>query len=502
MIQRVFIKNHLSFKTLELEFGSGLNVFTGASGAGKSVLISAILAVFGLKDVGAEVIELDAMCNLNLDDISDEQPNVFKVLKQNSTRYFLNSQSISKKNLSLATSGYLKYLGAKEDKEFSNKALLELLDSLEKSKDFNELKDNFCVIFNKNQNAKSELEKIKNDESKLEELKELASFEIEKISKINPKIGELEELNELKKRISKKDKIESAWSNANGVFEYESAVIRALELCDIDSAFFSDAINELRVAKESVSFDELSDDEIEGILDRIEALSGLERRYGSIEVALNTLKTRKTELEKYEKIEFQKANLEKKIAELDEKCSILAEQISKKRTKNLPKLQEILNEFLARLYMPPLALKLEKCQISTLGSDKLEVNLGKTNLKNISSGELNRLRLAFIATRASLLKDGNCVLILDEIDANLSGKEAMSIASVLEILASDYQIFAISHQPQLSSKANKHFLIEKQGEISSAKELSQSEREHELARMISGEHISQEAMNFAKRLME
>lgn len=502
MIQRVFIKNHLSFKTLELEFGSGLNVFTGASGAGKSVLMSAILAVFGLKDVGAEVIELDAICNLNLNDIPDEKPNVFKVLKQNTTRYFLNSQSISKKNLSLATNGYLKYLSAKEDKEFSNQALLELLDSLEQTKEFDELKDDFSVIFKHNQNAKNELEKIKNDENKLEELKELASFEIEKISKINPKIGELEELSELKKRISKKDKIESAWGRASAIFECESAVITALELCDIDSAFFSDTMNELRALKESLSFDELSDDEIEGILDRIEALSGLERRYGSIEVALNTLKTRKAELEKYEKIEFQKADLEKKIAELDKKSLALAEQISKKRAKNLPKLQEILNEFLARLYMPPLALSLEVCQMSALGCNKLEVNLGKTNLKNISSGELNRLRLAFIATRANLLKGEGCVLILDEIDANLSGKEAMSIASVLEMLASDYQIFAISHQPQLSSKANKHFLVEKHGEISIAKELSQDEREHELARMISGEHISQEAMDFAKRLME
>lgn len=94
------------------------------------------------------------------------------------------------------------------------------------------------------------------------------------------------------------------------------------------------------------------------------------------------------------------------------------------------------------------------------------------------------------------------MLILDEIDANLSGREAMSIASVLEMLGQSYQIFAISHQPQLSSKAAHHFLIEKKGEISSVRELSKDEREHELARMISGEHVSQEAKDFAKKLLD
>lgn len=513
MISRLFIKNHLSFESCELSFGEGLNVFTGVSGAGKSVLMKALLSAFGLSEAIAQVVEVDAFCTLGLDDISDESPNVFKVLKQNSARYFLNSQSISKKNLSSACASFVRFLGAKESGEFENSALLGLVDALVSEKNFAKNKADFASIFKELSSAKDELEKLKTDESHVEELKELASFEINKISQINPKIGELEELSELKKRLSKRDKIEQAWEGASGIFEFESAVIRALELCERDSAFFSDTMNELRSAKESLSFEEMSDDEIEGVLDRIEALSGLERRYGSIERALEVLASKKAELEKLEKIEFEKTHLQNKVNELNSSANALASELSKARKKALPKLEAKLNEYLEKMYLPALFLELKESTMSELGLDKVEVNLGAVNLKNISSGELNRLRLAFIATSAELgdsrnsripttAKNQTGVLILDEIDANLSGKEAMSIASVLEMLGRSYQIFAISHQPQLSSKAAHHFLIEKKGEISSARELSRDEREHELARMISGEHVSQEAKDFAKKLLD
>ena len=112
----------------------------------------------------------------------------------------------------------------------------------------------------------------------------------------------------------------------------------------------------------------------------------------------------------------------------------------------------------------------------------------------------NRLRLAFIGANLEITNQGSGILILDEIDSNLSGKEAMSIATVLEKISKFYQIFAISHQPQLSSKAHSHFLVSKNGEISSVKLLNESEKITELARMISGETISKEALEFAKKL--
>jgi DNA repair protein RecN (Recombination protein N) len=94
------------------------------------------------------------------------------------------------------------------------------------------------------------------------------------------------------------------------------------------------------------------------------------------------------------------------------------------------------------------------------------------------------------------------VLILDEVDANLSGKESMSVANVLKTLSRSYQIFAISHQPQLSSKADQHFVVEKINAESTVRLLSPKERIEEVARMVSGEAITPEARELALSLLE
>ena len=254
--------------------------------------------------------------------------------------------------------------------------------------------------------------------------------------------------------------------------------------------------------RDNLSFDELNDDEIERLLDRIEALNALNRRYGSIDEALNVLKIRQAELEKYEKIEFEKSDLERKILMLNEQAIKLCAILTKHRKKAIKTLENMINSYLSRLYLSGLGLELNECAIYELGCDEVKLSLNEASFKNISSGELNRLRLAFIATKTQILGTKNGVLFLDEIDANLSGKEAMSIGEVLAMLAKYYQIFAISHQPQLSSKANHHFLVQKSGGISKVRKLENSERAGELARMISGEHISDEARNFAKKLLD
>ncbi|CAI8199632.1 MAG: DNA repair protein RecN [Arcobacter lacus] len=96
----------------------------------------------------------------------------------------------------------------------------------------------------------------------------------------------------------------------------------------------------------------------------------------------------------------------------------------------------------------------------------------------------------------------NGVLFLDEIDANLSGKESESIAKLLDILSNNYQIFAISHQPQLTAIAHSHYLVEKNNNVSSIKLLPYNDRINEIARMISGKNITQDAINFATNILD
>lgn len=506
MINRIFMKENLSFKEARLEISKGLTIFTGLSGAGKSILFKGILSAFALSESEAKLVEIELDDELDLESfgIESEEENVFKLLKEKSTKYFINNQSIAKKSLQNLSKCFIKYLGAKENNEFSNEKFLNLLDALEvqENANFSSFLEEFKKDFNAYTQVFNELGVVLEEEKKVEELKELARVQIEKISSINPKIGEYEELLMLKKKLSKKDKLEEAWSKAERIFELEKVVVEALNLSEVDASFFSECLNELRVICENQKMEDC-DFDVESLLNRIENLSYLIKRYESIENALEVLTQKKRELEHYENLSFEKKELEKKCKNLKQILEEKAQILSQTRKKNLKKLEKCLNDYLKELYMKDASLTLkENEKISPLGKDELVLDINLSHLKNLSSGELNRLRLAFIAVECKILNAGKGILFLDEIDANLSGKEAMSIAQVLEELSSFYQIFAISHLPQLSSKAHNHFLVEKKGEESRVKKLNQDERIKELARMVSGELVSDEAIEFAKTLFK
>ncbi|HEO8741032.1 TPA: AAA family ATPase [Campylobacter upsaliensis] len=506
MISHILMKENLGFKEANLKLSEGLTVFSGLSGAGKSVLFKGILAAFGFGESEAKFVELELDDELDLESfgIESESENVFKMLKEKSTKYFINNQSIAKKSLQSLSKSFIKYLSVKDNNEFSNEKFLTLLDALESAKNpkFNETKEKFEQIFKEYNENSLKLNRVLEEERRIEELKELAQTHIEKISKINPKSGEYEELLKLKKRLSKRDKIEEAWNKVGGIFEYEKAVLDALNLSEVDANFFSECFNELRIIAENQKMEEL-DFDIEALLDRISDLSYLIKRYESIEGALETLELKKKELEHYENLSFEKKELELLNRDLKEKLEKKAHILSEARVRNLGVLEDFLNDYLAKLYMKNLKLDcVQNDEINLFGKDEIKLSVSETKLKNLSSGELNRLRLAFIATECKILNSGRGIIFLDEIDANLSGKEAMSIAKVLEELSRFYQIFAISHLPQLSSKAHNHFLVEKNGKQSYVKKLEKEERIKELARMVSGEQISDEALQFARTLFE
>ncbi|EAH5546266.1 AAA family ATPase [Campylobacter upsaliensis] len=506
MISRILMKENLGFKEANLKLSEGLTVFSGLSGAGKSVLFKGILAAFGFGESEAKFVELELDDKLDLESfgIESESENVFKMLKEKSTKYFINNQSIAKKSLQSLSKSFIKYLSVKDNNEFSNEKFLTLLDALESAKNpkFNETKEKFEQIFKEYNENSLKLNRVLEEERRIEELKELAQTHIEKISKINPKSGEYEELLKLKKRLSKRDKIEEAWNKVGGIFEYEKAVLDALNLSEVDANFFSECFNELRIIAENQKMEEL-DFDIEALLDRISDLSYLIKRYESIEGALETLELKKKELEHYENLSFEKKELELLNRDLKEKLEKKAHILSEARVRNLGVLEDFLNDYLAKLYMKNLKLDcVQNDEINLFGKDEIKLSVSETKLKNLSSGELNRLRLAFIATECKILNSGRGIIFLDEIDANLSGKEAMSIAKVLDELSRFYQIFAISHLPQLSSKAHNHFLVEKNGKQSYVKKLEKEERIKELARMVSGEQISNEALQFARTLFE
>lgn len=510
MLSRFYLENYLTFDNVEIEFASGLNVFTGSSGAGKSVLMRSILSTIALDEPKASLAELtfeNFPQAVEVFDIELSDEVSIKQLKKEKVRYFINNQNSSKKNIQELISNHVKHLHHKDHSDFDNTKLLGFLDLIASKHDTNfafllqEYKENFI----QKSTLQNQLDKIIEDEKNLEDLKEFTQFEIEKINSIDPKVDEYEELLEIKEKLSKKDKIEEALQNAQDIFRVAPSVSNALDTLEVSSEFFDDCINELNnIFETSKDFlDDLEEINIEETLDRIEQLSKLQKRFGSIEKALEYKEEKIKELESYENISFEKAILEKNIKKLLDILTQQANDITTHRTNAITLATQKINYYLQFLYLDNATLQLIPTDLNTNGQDMVEFKLNNVSLDTISSGEFNRLRLALLASISefSLQSDGG-ILFLDEIDANLSGKESESIAKVLDQLAKSYQIFAISHQPQLTATAHQHFLVEKQNNISTVKRLSKEQRVEEISRMISGEEISHDARSFAQNLLK
>jgi len=507
MIERVYLKEHLSFDEVELTFNEvelnlskGLMIFTGPSGAGKSVLLQGILAIFAYFDANATMSEalLDENIDLSEFGIEVDDELIFKQIKREKIRYFINNQAVSKKVVKKIASNFIDYLTIRDVEDFSDKNLIKIVDK------FSEISlVEYDIMFSRYQTLQKELADIQTKEKKYQELKEFLQFEIDKIETINPKEGEFEELMEIKKSLSKIEKLKELLFDLETIFEYESRVNEFLELLEIDSTFFDEAMNELRnyidLALEKATF--IENIEIEEILTRLENLQSLIKRFGSIKESLDYLSKKKEELNKLENLSFQKEHLQNEIQNLYQKLLQKAFAIREKRKNGIEIFVKKLNYFLDKLYLNSASVILEDTPLNQYGIDKVSLQINQTDINSLSKGEFNRLRLALLASKIEF-ENRPKSLFLDEIDANLSGEESMSVAEVIKLLSKKYQIFAISHQPQLTSFADKHFYVGKENNRSFVKELNYDERVEEIARIISGKELKKEAILYAKQLLK
>ena len=508
MIERFYLKDYISFKEVELNLDAGLVVFTGPSGSGKSLLMSSIIASLGSLNCEASLCESSVTWDIdeNSFGIYNDEINIFKHIKKEKSRYFINNQSVSKKTMNSIANNYFRHLNLKDFSDFENTNLISILDNriFLKSNKLSSIKEKYQAIYLKHKDIKSELDKISQEQKKIVELKEFTAFEIKKIEDVNPNISEDEELMRTKRELSKKEKVTQNIDLANGIFDFEHNVYNALNSLDIEPSFIEDALNELRAILDNAQerFSALEDVDIEEVLNRIEELSALKRRYGGIKEAIEYKEQKIIELKKYENIDFTKESLEHEFEELSLELQNLASKITSLRSKELKLFNKDLNRYLKELYLKEIKVEIKKIDFTFDGVDELVLKLNDTELSKISTGEFNRLRLGILALKSETMSQNGGILMLDEIDANLSGEESMSVAKVLRQLSKYFQIFVISHQPQLTSTANQHFLVYKDKNLSKVKELDFNGRVDEIARIISGESVTNEAKTFAKELME
>ncbi|UFH60283.1 AAA family ATPase [Sulfurovum mangrovi] len=506
MIERLYLRELVTFSEAEVEFEKGLVVFTGPSGAGKSVLMSAILASFGHSTPGAA-----ALCEVNLakplklesEAYSLEEEVTIKTVKKEKVRHYIDGQNISKKALGELFAPYVQYLSVRDKGGFESEKLLAMIESslLAQDKRYKKLSKEYKKRYATYKNQLLKLNKIREDEAKLTELIEFARYEVEKIEKIDPKVREDEELMQVKHQLSRIDKIKEVMQHATAIFDAESSVQEVYRLLDKDASVFTDALNQVRADFEETESlaEELEEMDVEQILDRLSDLTALKNRYGSVEEALRYKEEKKKELTGYENIEQDKSMLENFIRMEAGELNILAQQLSRYRQKEAVEIERKLSDYLAALKLPALAFTFTAKPFDESGSDICDVLLGGSRADTLSGGEFNRVRLALMASTIGKENRGG-VLILDEIDANVSGDESIAIAEMIAQLSKVYQIFAISHQPHLSAKADQHLVVNKAAQKSEVRSLDDKERIDEIARIIAGENPTSQALEFAKKL--
>ncbi len=508
MINSLYIKDCLSFDEVKLEFDNSLVVFTGPSGAGKSVLLDAMLGMFAMKkthfDTG-EVCISNHGIHYEPFDIDDSEFCI-KKLHNPTAKHLLNSAKISKKELKVFSSKFIRFLDHKDKGEFDNSTLLEFLDKIVSHHDetHSQTLDEFRQRYIELASKQKQLIALQNEEQDIADKIEFLRYEIDQIGQNDIKSGELEKLRDMKKKFQQKEIINEAITESYGVISGFHKIDTMLARMGVDGEFFAQTTSQLHTLMENFKekFENLNENDIEKMIDQIETLSKLEKKYGSLEEAKTQQNIKREKLETLENMSFNIAILDKNIKKLEQHTAKLSKIVSQNRAKYTKLFATETDKYLVKLYMKPLNIAICDKPLDIDGEDKLDITIDGTQLRHISSGEQNRLKLSLLSAKANWDIQDKVSLFLDEVDANLSGKESEALAVVLKELSKTYQIFAISHQPQLSSLADRHILVYKQDNISKAKLLDKAGRIEEIARIISGQNITTQAKQFAKKMLE
>ncbi|HSD64365.1 MAG TPA: DNA repair protein RecN, partial [Ignavibacteriaceae bacterium] len=395
----------------------------------------------------------------------------------------------------------------------------------------------------------SELNELKKKEAYLKEKKDFYSFQIKEIDAVSPAVDEEEQIQNDLNILEHSEKLigltteiyESLFEAENSVYDQLMQIKNRIdELLIIDNNFseieneFSSVIEQVKDAAEFIrkynSKTDLDPQHLEELRERLGAVSLLKKKYGgSVEAVIEYRKKIGEEFEAAENYAGNILKLEEKISAAHEKAGLIAEKLSLKRKEAAKKVEKEIVKILAGLGISEpkfeiqlthladekdsgefITLKGKKINADSNGIDRVEffisTNPGenlKPLIKVASGGEVSRIMLSL---KTALAKNERLpLLIFDEIDTGVSGRIAQKVGNALKSLASSHQVIAITHLPQIAGTADSNYAVEKKtmGErvISSIKKLNEEEKIREIAKLISGENITETSINSAKELM-
>jgi DNA repair protein RecN (Recombination protein N) len=547
MLQNLSIQDFLLIEKLDLDFEDGFCVLTGQTGAGKSILLDAILFALGSKASGEVVranqekavvvltfarveqaAEYLSEYDINLD--PDDDIIIKRIQYANGRRKFLLNDNLVTQRLASDLFDYLLEIHGQHNHTLllKNSSHLEILDQ---SAGNIQLKKEVMGLYKLWQELHSELLTAAAEKEAIIKEIDYLSHMCHELRALDIKDGEEEELTEIKKRLQTREKeiklIESILNDVEAS-NIEQIIAKAqrnisksdnVEIYSNVNISLEEIYNKVEEAKSALnnilhSFD-LSEHSLPEIEDRIYAIRSISRKHGCAVSELgNFMQQSSQRLIALEQKIKNSAELNDKVLTVKQEYLHKAQLLSENRRIAARKLEKKTTDELSMLDMKKalfaIEINSEEKNAGINGIDEVRF-LASTNPgmpkapidKIASGGELSRFMLAF---RTALFdKTTKKTIIFDEVDVGVSGSVADSVGERLKTLSMVAQVIVITHQPQVAGKANQHILVEKTQTIANtsvtARSLDLEERPRELARMISGKEITTNSLAAAKELM-
>ena len=550
MLTNLYIENIAVIEKSNIDFTNGLNVLTGETGAGKSIVIDAINAVLGKRSsrgmirTGADAAYVSATFE-ELSELVHKKLGAMGYSAEDGSLILSRELSVSGKNTCRinsrpATVAALKELGEylinihgqNDNLELMNPALhIVYIDALA---DIGERLAAYRGLYRELRAVEEELSSADTDESERLRRMDLLSFQITELEDADITVGEYDALSEERNALQNREKIAKELMRARIALDGDDEADGVLRMTDdaatsvmnasrylstlegaadrLSSALYElqEISRELKGAMDDIDADPHRLEEIE---ERLDLLYRLRHKYGdSEEELLAYLDNAKKELNSLSDYAYNREQLEKRREELYNSAYHSAKELSDIRKKVCETFRESVEREMAFLLMPDVRLEIrhEEVEMNTRGIDKIEflisVNPGeepKPVSKIASGGELSRMMLAIktVLSRADFVQ----TLIFDEIDTGISGSAADRVGKKLHQLSADSQVLCVTHQAQIAAFADNHLFISKsvhdERTFTQVDSLDEEGRVRELARIVGGEQITDSALNHAKQLL-
>lgn len=566
MIEKLFIKNYLIIKEAEINFSSGLNILTGETGAGKSIILDALGMILGeradysliRKDSDKMIIEgyFDFKDNkrvralLKSLEIESENENESgyiiirrDLLKKGISRNFINDVPVNISDLKELGNIIIDIHSQNEHQSLLNKEThIGILDQYIKNEG---LLEKYKNSYGELKESIKDYENLISKKDELAERKEFLEFQLKEINDINPVENEDEDLHTELNKMENSEEISTALNSSidhlyeadlNVIKELSSSIKELKKILKFDNSLEENIkileeslVNVQEVSTSLISYNEninFDAERIEQIRERLGSLNFLKKKYRlSVNEIIEKAKEVAKELNIAENFDYETEQAAKKISEKRKDVYKIAKEISDIRKKKSKELEKNVTGILKEVGLESAEFKVNfeiyktseeslfsenKVLLASTGFDDIEFFI-KTNKgsdfsplkKSASGGEISRVMLAI----KSVLSDSDEIeiLVFDEIDAGISGKTADKVGKVLKKLSKSHQIISITHLPQIASQSDSHYYVSKKDlnkeTIAEIKQLSGEEKVLEIAKLLSGDKVTDSGITSAKELI-